>query len=169
MGKILKLLLLSAVCVAAVLSCTPSTCDENSTAIPLACFYASETKQSIAIDSLTVYGVGAPGDTVIMDNGMATQVYLPLRMNTHNCQFVFHHENVALSDPRYNDTLTINYDPVPYFSSMDCGAMYYYDVVNYEYTTNLLDSVRIITDRFTNADVETVQVYFRVGESSPEI
>lgn len=166
MGKILKLLLLTVACVAAVLSCTPSTCDENSTAIPLACFYASESKRSISLDSLTVYGVGAPGDTVIMYNGTGTQVYLPLRMNANNCQFVFHHEAVAFSDTRYNDTLTINYNPIPYFSSMDCGAMYYYDVMDYEYSTNLVDSVRIITDRFTNADIETVQIYFRVDESA---
>ena len=42
--------------------------------------------------------------------------------------------------------------------------MYYYDVFGYGMTTHLVDSVSIITDRFTNVDIETIRIYMRTSE-----
>ena len=59
-------------------SCSNNGCEENSSSLPLAGFYSSQTKTSIAIDSLTVYGIGSPGDSAIIRNQSSTkQVYLP--------------------------------------------------------------------------------------------
>ena len=60
-------------------ACNTSGCTENQNSIPLAGFYSSATEAQVSLDSVGVYGVGAPGDSLLLSPGTsASQIYLPL-------------------------------------------------------------------------------------------
>ena len=42
--------------------------------------------------------------------------------------------------------------------------MYRYRIDDYSYTRHLVDSVGLVTDVMTNADIETIRVYFRTRQ-----
>ena len=141
-------------------------CLENKNSIGLAGFYDSETGRKISVQGLTVYGAGAPNDSVIVENGQsASQVYLPMSINRNMIQFIFHYTQKEIEDIRYNDTLTVNYTPVPYFASKECGAMYMYEIQDFSCTTHLMDSVAIPVMKITNKDIETIKLFMRTASA----
>ncbi len=167
MGKILTFLTIVGLLLAGA-ACSTNTCRENISAMPVAMFYSSSMQNSITVDSITVYGAGVPGDSAIVRNGQASQVYLPLRGGERECRFVFHYEQQALSDPRLNDTLTVSYEPKPVFTSVECGAMYFYDITGYGCTNHLIDSVGLINASVTNVEAETFRIYFRTSDEDDD-
>lgn len=163
MGQILKKFLLPlAICALFIFNSCISECLDNQNSIPLAGFYSKETNKSISIDSISVYGVGAPEDSMILRNKKGvTQVYLPMRINMGNVQYVFHYDQKAVSDPANNDTLTMKYDAIPFFESSECGAMYRYQIKEFSYTKNVLDSIVFTDSLITNTDKERIKIYFK--------
>lgn len=167
MGKILKYIAIS-ICVACwISSCNSSGCLENKSSIPLAGIYSYTTKKAITIDSITVYGIGAPKDSTILKNAKGVkQIYLPFRINQTSTQYVIHYDQKAISDIRYNDTLTFTYKEIPYFVSTDCGAMYQYDVTEFKYTEHLIDSAALKFNKITNANIESIELYMFTTENT---
>lgn len=163
MGKILTIFAIASVLLAAS-ACSSNTCRENISALPVATFYSSSMQSAITVDSITVYGVGVPGDSAIVRNSQEFQVYLPLRGGVTECRFVFHYEQRALSDSRLNDTLRVSYESRPMFASVECGAMYFYDITSYACTNHLIDSVGLINASVTNVETETFRIYFRTSD-----
>lgn len=137
------------------LSCNNDNCIGNSTGIPLAGFYRENN--AVAINSLTVYGIGAPNDSVIIDKASAKNVYLPLRLSTSSCKYVFNYNTEGVG----NDTITLGYDAIPYFESHECGAMYNFKITSLEHTSHAIDSVIISDPLITNADVVSIKIYVR--------
>lgn len=158
------LLFLSAlVALAAVLACNDAGCEGNQSSLPLAGFYSSQTKSAIALDSLTVIGVGVPGDSAIIRNARSvSQVYLPFNVDAAVSRFVFYYEQQDLVP--LTDTVTIEYSSTPFFHSSDCGAMYVFDVLRYDVTHVLIDSIQIPNKRIDNTNVENVRIFFRTEE-----
>ncbi|MBO4721687.1 MAG: hypothetical protein J5629_02010 [Muribaculaceae bacterium] len=136
-------------------SCNNDNCIGNGSAIPLAGFYNGD--KQITINSLTVYGIGAPNDSVIINKTSAKSVYLPLRLSTNSCKYVFNYNTEDMP----NDTLTLGYDAIPYFQSHECGAMYKFKITSLEHTTHAIDSVLIPEPMITNADVVSIKIYVR--------
>lgn len=164
MGKFLSFALIFIISLAVTLeSCSSTGCIDNQSSIPLAGFYNSENN-SIEIDSITIGGVGAPNDTLILDNTRAKQVYLPFRSQYNSTAFYIHYDQVAISSPLLNDTITFNYNPIPYFVSEECGAMYQYTIKNVSYTQHLIDSVVVTDSMITNVDIERIKIYFRTTQ-----
>lgn len=163
MGKVLTSftrLLLPAVAVAAVAvtACTDDGCSENTSSVPQAGFYVSgERNRPATITKLTVRGIGAPGDSAIIDTQTVSTVYLPLRLKTGKSQFVFDY----YGDSLVNDTLTLDYTPVPYFVSKECGAMYNFEVKGVECTSHEIDSVVMPHSMLTNADGVKIRIYVK--------
>lgn len=136
-------------------SCNNENCYGNSTGIPLAAFYNGD--KTVSVTNLTVYGIGAPNDSVIINKASASSVYLPLRLSTSNCKYVFNY-NVEGSP---NDTLSLDYDAIPFFESHECGAMYNFKITSMSHTSHAIDSVRIPNPMITNADVVSIKIYMR--------
>ncbi len=136
-----------------VASCNNDNCIGNGSSIPLAGFYDGD--KQVSISNLTVYGIGAPNDSVIIDNTSASSVYLPLRLSTGSCSYVFNYNTEDVE----NDTITLSYDAIPFFQSHECGAMYNFKITSTEHTRNAIDSVRIPDPMITNADVVSIKIY----------
>lgn len=144
--------------------CNTSGCLENRNSIPLAGFYSYGTGDAIAIDSLAVGGIGAPGDSLLLAPGRASQqVYLPLRSSaTETAFFIAYEQRDLRSTPP--DTITLTYSSEPRFVSEDCGAMYYYRLRRVGHTRHLIDSVGVADSLITNTDIERLRIYFRTAE-----
>lgn len=149
-GACLAVMLLSVAAV--MLSCSNSNCGGNSTGIPLAAFYEAGSK--VTVPNLTVYGIGAPNDSAIISKASATQVYLPFKLSDNSCQYVFNYNTEGID----NDTVTFEYDIIPYFESRECGAMYNFTITDCEYTRNVIDSVAILSTHITNSDAVTINI-----------
>ena len=154
-GKYCASLVVSLSVTAALVSCSNDNCMGNSSGIPLAAFLNEGAK--VTMQNLTVYGIGAPNDSAIIRNASAGQVYLPLRITAHSCQYVLDYN----SDDVENDTITFNYDIIPYFESRECGAMYNFKITSWEFTQNEIDSVTVLNQLITNSDVVTINIHIQ--------
>lgn len=151
--RIAELMLVSVLTCAALASCTNSTCIDNANSLPLAAFYYDGSQ--VTVNNLTVYGINAPGDTLMADNESLSQVYLPLRSTVEQTQYVLNYGG------EINDTLTFNYTALPFFHSVECGAMYNFDVKSLTYTQNAIDSVVMTSQLITNVDVVNIKIYVK--------
>ncbi len=168
MGKILSIFLTLAGAVT-LYSCSSTGCTDNKNSIPLAGFYSYEELAPISVSSVSIGGVGAPDDSLLVKNGTVSEVYLPFRADAGNSSFFFRYEAEELNHEELFDTITFNYTPIPYFASEECGAMFRYKIENFTCTYHLIDSVGLVSDVMTNADVETIRIYFRtVQPEAPE-
>lgn len=167
MGKISVVLALVVTLVALTLgSCNSAGCIDNQSSIPLVGFYSSSTQQGISVDSISIGGVGAIRDSMIIENGQnVSRVYLPFRSAYDNVSFYIRYEQKALRHDALNDTITFDYESIPYFVSEECGAMYYYQVKHIAYTRHVIDSVAMPDTLVTNTDVERIRIYFRTAET----
>lgn len=148
-----------------ITSCNSSGCYDNRSSIPLAGFYSSSSGTRISLDSIDIMGVGAPGDSLLLDSGTsASQVYLPLRSDSESVTFNIAYDYEQLFG--LEDRLTFVYESYPYFTSAECGAMYRYRITDVRHTSVLLDSVAITAPDsiITNVEIETVQLYFRTAD-----
>lgn len=163
MRKISVIISLVFASLALLISCNSSECFNNQSTLPLAGFYSMQTQKAVTVDSLTVYGIGAPGDSILLDNGKATTLYMPMPLSGNSVRYVFHYNQKKLDYIELNDTLTIGYNCYPQFVSNECGTIYKYDVTDFSYTDHLIDSVAIPTMEFNNIDMEVIKIFYRTA------
>lgn len=152
--------------------CTSGECLDNRNSLPLAGCYASLPEPSaVSIDSVSIYGIGAPGDSVLLDSVKSLQqAHLPFRLGTGRTQYVIHYLQRGLPEAASRDTLTFTYTERPYFVSEACGAVYYFEDVKATATSHFIDSVTCPAGRITNRNIENIRIYFRIetGENPSE-
>lgn len=148
-------------------SCASNECLENKNSLPLAGFYNSDTvPKQISLDSVSIFGIKAPGDSMIQDNARSiSQTYLPFRIDQGETQYVIQYNAGLLGKHHIADTITFSYDIVPWFVSSACGAVYDYKITSIESTHNIIDSVTCPEGVIDNKDTENIKIYFRVAIS----
>ena len=166
-------LLATAVVVSAgvITGCSTEECYDNRNALPYAGFYGvmEGEMSAISIDSLRVYGIGAPGDSILSTGSRAvSNLYLPFRIDSDATSYVFKLINKAYEPYDITDTVTFVYSREARFVSAACGASYVYTIQDIRNTGLLIDSVVVPGGRITNADMENIQIYFNTGET-PDI
>ena len=151
-------------------SCSSDECLDNKNSLPLAGFYSSaELPQQISIDSVSIYGIGAPGDSVLHDSVKGlSQSYLPFRIDEGETKYVIKYLSGLLGRYGISDTITFRYEIQPWFVSAACGAVYYYNMDTILTTHYVIDSVTCPTGRITNVSTENLRIYFRVSSEEEE-
>lgn len=146
--------------------CSTSECYDNQNSLPLAGFYSSgETPKAISLDSISIVGIGAPGDSILQDSVRSlSEVYLPFRIDQNSTTYQILYLSGILGESGIYDLIKFNYDIFPMFVSTACGTVYYYKMNSIDYTTNIIDSVTCPTGEITNANKENLKIYFRVSE-----
>ncbi len=146
-------------------ACSSEECLDNKNSLPLAGFYSSaENPQKISIDSISIYGIGAPGDSVLHDSVRNLgESYLPFRIDQGETKYVIKYLSGLLGRFGIADTITFRYEIQPWFVSSACGAVYYYDIDTIVTTHNVIDSVICPEGRITNVSSENLRIYFRVA------
>lgn len=136
-------------------SCTGDGCTDNSAALPLATFY--QDGKAVTVTGLSVRGIGAPGDSILVDNESVSELYLPLPPAAKECQFEFNYNTEGAP----SDTLTLHYTATPAFAGVDCGAMYYFEITSHRHTHHAIDSVALVNPLVTNANAVTFRIFMR--------
>lgn len=149
-----------------VIACSDEECYQNRNSLPLAGFYSSDSEsQKISLSKITIFGIGAPGDSVLHNNaGSLSQTYLPFRIDQEESSYVFRYMSTSGEDTEpVADTVSFRYKIVPWFVSSACGAIYRYEMETIVTTHNLIDSVTCPAGEITNQAVENIKIYFRVS------
>ena len=137
--------------------CGEGSCDDNGSAVPLAWFYGSGTTKQVTVGNVTVYAIGAPGDTVLVNNQSVNELSLPLRVSTDRTQWCL---TFMTTDSLFvTDTLTLAYRPIEYFASVECGTMYIFDLQQVTSTHNVIDSVLVTQPHVTNVEQVNLRIY----------
>ena len=154
---------------AGFLSCSNDGCLDNKSALPKAALYSSTTGQPITLNNISISGVGAPGDSVLVPVGEAvSEVYLPMRSTESSTSWSFGYTGEGLEDMDLTDVVTFDYESQPYFASDECGAIYRYLITRCDWTEHLIDSVVITDSLITNVDMVRIKIYFRTAEEPEE-
>lgn len=140
-------------------ACSDSSCYDNGSALPLVRFYGSGTTKQCALKGLSVRGVDAPGDSVLVSNETVQEVYLPLRVGVNATQWVFDYNTEGILP----DTLTVTYEPVQFFSSVECGAMYNFKLHDVTVTHHVIDSVEVVKPVIDNVADVAIRLFFPVN------
>lgn len=152
----------AAICLGAICfvgSCATDDCTDNRNSLPLAAFFDSSSGEQITLSRLTLYGLHAPGDSMLLNNASGVEeAYLPFRITEHSTTFV-----IDYIEPDVRDTVTFHYDPVPRFASSECGAVYDYRMESISHTSHILDSVTCPDGTITNAPGQNIRVYLRTS------
>lgn len=145
-----------------VVGCATDDCDGNRNTLPEAGFYANTPAHpKLAIDGLTVFGVGAPGDSLLLDSAVnVSSVPLPFNLEAESTTFVFRYDQAG----GVEDQVTFRYEAQPYFVSSACGVSYRFHIKGIEHTNQLIDSISVPGDVITNAEGENICIYFRYTE-----
>jgi len=140
-------------------SCSDASCYDNGSSLPLATFYIDDNQQTIT--GLTVMGIGVPGDSMLLNSASAQELYMPLRPNATSTSYLLQRTIVASNDTIcFNDTITFDYKPIEFFHSIECGAMFNFEVNEVSHTSNAIDSVVMLTTLITNTRTPAMRIYF---------
>lgn len=141
-------------------ACGDNSCYDNRSSLPLATCCLGGSQQTV--NGLTIIGIGVPGDSLLADSSSLKEIYLPLRASVGTTSFAISRwVGVGTTMARQlHDTLTLDYEPVVYFHSEECGAMYNFDIHRISHTTNGIDSVELITRLVTNSPLPALRIHF---------
>lgn len=163
---------LGAAILGGVIACNNDECYDNHNSLPLAGFYtATENPQAISIDSVSIYAIGAPGDSVLHDSVRSlSQTYLPFRIdgNASQVDYVIRYLQGALGRFGIADTISLKYDIEPKFISSACGVVYIFRLTDIVTTHYCIDSVTCPRGYIDNVAVENIHIYFRVNTDDNE-
>ena len=141
-------------------ACSNDSCYDNGSSLPLATFYVGNSQQTI--NGLTIMGIGAPGDSLLLDSATVKEAYLPLRASQTATSFLVRHWRTnGIDRIAVNDTLSIDYQPIEYFHSIECGAMFNYDIKLVTCTFHGIDSIVLVKDFIDNSRTPAIRIHFR--------
>lgn len=151
-----------------VSGCVNDECFENKNSLPLAGFYSSDEKpKAITLGYISIYGIGSPGDSILHDSiAGLSQSYLPFRIDEGNTRYVIRYFSGIPEGVNVADTITFNYEIIPWFVSSACGAVYNYDMTSITTTHHIIDSVTCPQGVIDNKNAENLKIYFRVNTES---
>lgn len=140
-------------------ACATDECEENRNSLPLAGFYDSASGEQVVLSRLTLYGLHAPGDSMLLqEETNVEEAYLPFRISQRSTTFVL--DYIA---PAVSDTVTFSYEPVPRFVSSECGAVYDFNMTRITCTHHVLDSVTCPEGVITNVPGQNLRFYLRTS------
>ncbi len=144
-------------------ACNTTGCLDNQSALPLAGMYSSASGAAITIKNIEISGVGAPNDSILLENGNSvSEIYLPMRSTRQ--QTAWRIRYFQEGPEGIEDVISFDYNSEPYFVSEDCGAMYFYRITDYSTTHNLIDSLVVTDSLITNVEKVRIKIYFRTAE-----
>lgn len=155
MSRLLPIVLIALALLGA--SCSDDSCSDNGSSLPLATFYVGDNQQ--AINTLSIMGIGVPGDSLLVDSTSVNEAYLPLRASTTTTRYALWRPS-ADGTTTVRDTLTLDYEPIEFFHSIECGVMYNFDIRKVSHTTHGIDSVVLLTPLITNSRMPALRIHF---------
>lgn len=104
-----------------------------------------------SVGPMTVYGEGS--DSLMADSATVSTLYLPLRKDRDTCTYVFAFDG-------QEDTMEIYYTRKETFVSLACGCAVFATIDSVDWSTNALDSVKIINTAVTTIQETHLKLFF---------
>lgn len=152
-------------------ACSGNECLDNKTTMPKVEFYsAGEEPKVVWLDSVLVYGIGAPGDRQLTDTtDRFESVMLPFRLDSDTTRYVFRYLQSHLREAGVTDTVTFIYGRQPWFVSSACGVSMRFNIKWFSCTRNVMDSIACMTPVVDNQDLVNFRVFVRVAEEEEPV
>jgi Family of unknown function (DUF6452) len=135
-----------------ILSCTPESCFEETSALLKATFYKAGSNTPNTADTLTVYGIG--NDSLIYDKALkVSTIKLPLDASSRTSGFVIKINEIT-------DTLIFTYSSYPHLISKECGITFFYNLESYSVNGTKIDTIIFRNNKITNLNEENIRIFY---------
>ena len=137
-------------------------CPLNSISLARFNFLDSQTLAAVKLtNGATVTGIAisdgkAEVDTVF--NKAESYMTVPLSY-TDQTTYVIHYTETM------RDTIELKHKNRPFVSDIECPAMMFFEVEDIRYTTNALDSVKLVNPEITNEEKVNFHIYYRAASA----
>ncbi len=132
-------------------------CYENQNALPQATFVVNGSQPAKgALNSVKVYGLDAPNDSILWEGGQTEQLFLPFRVDSDTTIYIFEQ-----LDTESRDTVTFLYQRAPQFVSAECGVSFRFIIKSITNTGLLIDSVTCPNGEITNENIANLIIYLK--------
>jgi hypothetical protein len=136
-----------------MISCTPGSCFEETTAFVKARMCIDSTGKAMSPDSLTLYGISKENNKIYNKNSGVSMVLFPLDASSESCGFVIKINGIS-------DTIRFAYSSRPYLISKECGYTFYHTIDTPVFTRNIIDRVFFVTNAVTTLNEENIRIYY---------
>ena len=134
-------------------SCTSSACLGETTAYLKAGFYQSGTGKPYTPDSVTVYGIGLNGNMLYNKATKLSSIWLPLDASSGTCGFIMKINNIT-------DTLSFTYSGYPYLISKECGYTFFFNLDSCIWKGSIIDTINIRNKKITIFNDENIRIFY---------
>ena len=125
-------------------------------------FVDSKTHAAVKItNGATVTGtiwMDGTTETDTVFNKAISYMSVPLSY-TDRTTYVIHYTETM------RDTIELKHKNIPFVSDIECPAIMYFDVEEVRYTTNALDSVKLVNPEITNEEKINFYIYYRAASA----
>ena len=137
-------------------------CPLNYTSLARFEFVDSKTHATVKItNGATVTGtiwMDGTTETDTVFNQAENYMSVPLSY-TDRTTYVIHYTETM------RDTIELKHQNIPFVSDIECPAIMYFDVEEVRYTTNALDSVKLVNPEITNEEKINFYIYYRAASA----
>ena len=125
-------------------------------------FLDSQTHAGVKLtNGATVTGIATSGGKAEVDtvfNKAESYMTVPLSY-TDRTTYVIHYTETM------RDTIELKHKNRPFVSDIECPAMMFFEVESMRYTTNALDSVKLVNPEITNEEKVNFYIYYRTASA----
>jgi hypothetical protein len=150
-----SLLVVAAVSVLYLLSCTPGSCFEETESYLKASFYTGPATPVLhAPDTLSLYGLNQ--DSIIYNKETNVKVALfPLNASADTSIFVITIDGIT-------DTIEFHYTSYPHLISKECGYTFYHhlDTDLNKPNYHAIKKIYVSNETITNLNVENIRIFY---------
>lgn len=139
-----------------------SECSLSSVSLARFEFLDSKTHASVKLtNGATVTGFTTINDTVETDtvfNKAESYMTVPLSYTDRTSYVIHYTENMR-------DTIELVHKNRPFVNDIGCPALVFFEVEDIRYTTNALDSVKLVNPNITNEEKVNFHIYYRTANT----
>ena len=130
-------------------------CDLPTDSFLKAGFYTIENSELeiFVLNNLSVAGIGQEDSLLYNGENDIQVILLPLSQISDSCGFLFDIDNTI-------DTIYFYYKRQLHLVSPECGFTTYFDVLNYDFTNNIIDSISVVLPKITTNTKMNVKIFF---------
>lgn len=137
-------------------------CPLNSIALARFEFLDSKTHRPVQLtNGATVTGLATIDGQLDVDtvfNQAQSYMSVPLSY-TDRTTYVIHYTETM------RDTIEVKHKNIPFVSDIECPALMQYKVESMRYTTNALDSVKLVKAEITHEEAINFHIYYRAADA----
>lgn len=137
-------------------------CPLNSVSLARFEFRDSKTHAAVQLtNGATVTGIALVDGKLNVDTVFnLAQNYMSVPLSyTDRTTYVIHYTETM------RDTIELTHRNIPFVSDIECPTMMFYEVESMRYTTNALDSVKLVNPQITNEERINFNIYYRAASA----